>query len=258
MKICGCKGCDLPVLALGMCNKHWQRNRKYGSPFMVKSHSGLMKGLTAPERFNEQVKKTEGCWEWAACTDKDGYGRFRGVYDGAIYTKAHRYSYALHNKQNVPLNMLVCHRCDNPRCVNPEHLFLGTDSENMRDKIAKGRYNIPRGELSVQAVISEAQAIAILGDVRPYAQIAADYGVKASTIGSIKNKASWAHLEHESIKNPLARAANRKGKSKLLTEDDVRAIRSSTEPGITLAEQYGISPQLVSHIKTRKRWQHIE
>lgn len=255
MDVCGCKGCDLPVYALGMCNKHWHRNRKYGTPFAVKARSWEMRGLSAPERFGKQVKFTEGCWEWVGPADKDGYGVFRGVFEDVPYQRAHRYSWALHNKQQIPKGMLICHQCDNPKCVNPDHLFIGTGGDNMRDKVAKGRHNAPKGAAAPTAILTEAQAQAILGDPRPYALIAADYGVQPSTIGSVKARVSWAHLEGEVAKN---HPNNRKGKGTKLTAEIVRAIKASTEQGKTLAERYGVSPQLITNIRKRRTWAHVE
>lgn len=258
MEICGCKGCDLPVVALGMCNKHWQRNRKYGTPFAVKTRTWEMRGLAAPERFGKQVKFTDNCWEWAGPTDKDGYGIFRGEFEGVAYQRAHRYSWALHNKQNIPKGILACHKCDNPRCVNPDHIFLGTGADNMRDKIEKGRQRAPKGAAAYHSILSEAQAQAVLADPRAYAVIAADYGVKASTIGSIKARVSWTHLDGEAVKNPHARSSNRRGKGTKLTAEIVKAIKASTEPGKQLAERYGVSPQLITNIRKRRTWAHIE
>lgn len=256
MKECCIKGCDLPVLCLGLCNKHWRRNRKYGSPVALKSHSGSMKGLSARERFDLQMKVTEDCWLWAAGCDKDGYGRFVAEYEGVKYQKAHRYSWALHNRQQVPKDMLVCHKCDNPRCVNPDHLFLGTPGDNMRDKIAKNRHNIPRGELAPKAILTEEQATAILVDPRPYAQMAADYGVAASTIGSVKSRHSWAHLEVEKVvKGP--RISGKKGKGSKVNEAIVKEILASSKAGKDLAEQFGISRQLVCNIQKRRIWAHV-
>lgn len=256
MQLCGIKGCDLPVKALGLCNKHWHRNRKYGSPLALKSHSGTMKGLSARERFDLQMKVTEGCWIWAAGMDKDGYGRFRGEYDGRMYLTAHRYSWALHNRQQIPDGMLVCHKCDNPRCVNPDHLFLGTNTDNMRDKIAKNRHNAPRGALAPTAILTEEQARAILADPRPYAQIAADYGVAAPTIGSIKSRKSWAHIEVDHVvKGP--RISPRRGKGSKVTEAIVKEILASSKAGKDLADQFGISRQLVCNIQKRRIWAHV-
>lgn len=98
------------------------------------------------DRFIEKVNKTEGCWEWTAATYRGGYGHFRAFTDGKWkMIKAHRYSYS-HFKGEIPKGMLVCHTCDNPKCVNPEHLFIGTHSDNMVDKINKGRSKPTRKE----------------------------------------------------------------------------------------------------------------
>lgn len=257
--ICCIKGCELPVLALGLCNKHWRRNRKYGSPVAVKSHSGLMKGLSAEERFWFQVKKSNGCWSWVAATDKDEYGIFRGAIAGTTYTKAHRFSYVLHTGEIIPDGMVVMHSCDNPRCVNPAHLSLGSTLDNMRDKIAKGRARVPKGADAGHAVLSEEQVRTIVLDARPYAQIAADYGVAASTIGSIKQKKSWKSLEvTEVVKAPRVGMRGERQWSTRLSEDDVREIRSSNLSGKELAEKFELSPQAICDIRKKRSWKHVD
>lgn len=257
--VCCIKGCNNPVLALGLCNKHWRRMRQYGSPVAVKSHSGLMKGMSAEERFWHQVKKGDGCWLWAGATDRDGYGIFRGSIAGKLYTKAHRFSYTLHTGELVPDGKVVMHSCDNPRCVNPDHLSLGTTLDNMLDKVAKGRAKVPKGELAPTAILTEEQVRKIVLDPRPYAQIAADYGVKASTIGSIKQKVSWRSLEIDEVVH--AERIGMRGEkqwSTKLTENDVREIRSSPLSGKELAEKFGLSPQAISSIRKRRNWKHVD
>jgi len=191
--ICCIKECNLPVVALGLCNKHWRRNKKFGSPVAVSSHSGSFRGLSAKERFARSVVKTDGCWLWKASRDKDGYGIFRGELAGVLFTRAHRFSYALHTG-DLLVGMQALHTCDNPSCVNPEHLFSGSNADNMRDKIQKGRSRVSVGEQNGHAILTERQVRRILKDPRPYAEIASEYNVAASTIGSVKQRRSWGHI----------------------------------------------------------------
>ena len=190
--VCCIKECDLPVLALGLCNKHWRRNKKFGSPAAVSMHSGSNKGLSAEERFAKAVRKTDGCWIWTASRDKNGYGIFKGIVGGTAFTRAHRFSYALHTGDML-IGMQALHSCDNPSCVNPAHLSSGTSADNMRDKINKGRQRVPLGELNGHAILTARQVKSILKDPRPYAEIAAQYTVATSTIGSDKQRKSWKH-----------------------------------------------------------------
>lgn len=83
-----------------------------------------------------------GCWEWRRGKVRGGYGRCQHTANGNVEHYAHRIAWILHFG-DIPSDMRVLHKCDNPPCVNPEHLFLGTDADNMADRDAKGRYVLP-------------------------------------------------------------------------------------------------------------------
>lgn len=89
------------------------------------------------QKYKKYVIKQKGCWDWSGCKINGGYGSFRVGYP-KIY--AHRASWMIHNKQEIPKGLCVLHKCDNPSCTNPKHLFLGTQKDNNLDAIAKKRH----------------------------------------------------------------------------------------------------------------------
>jgi hypothetical protein len=95
------------------------------------------------ERFWAKVRITPGCWLWMAAVNDRGYGRFTLDRTGKLIP-AHRFAWSAENGP-IPPGLLVCHSCDNPPCVNPAHLWLGTQSDNMIDCLAKGRHRHQKG-----------------------------------------------------------------------------------------------------------------
>ena len=142
-----------------------------------------------------EKQRDTGCWLWAGTLDGGGYGVFFWGPHGRKHKGAHRVAYAAFVADPGALH--VCHRCDNPRCCNPEHLFLGTPAQNHRDKVAKGRANTPNGERSGSSKLT---ADCVLGIVRRLeagdrqADIAKDYGVSAPVISYISTGKAWQHV----------------------------------------------------------------
>lgn len=139
-------------------------------------------------RHNRHVDVTPGCWIWTGNKTAKGYGRI-GIASRTLL--AHRIAYELYVGP-IPAGLGVLHKCDNPPCVNPSHLFVGTAKENAEDKARKGR--APRGETHPQAKFSEEQVLAMLGDTRPYNEIVAEYGVSKPHLCGLKRGHFWRHV----------------------------------------------------------------
>ena len=144
------------------------------------------------ERFlaNFDVGDTNACWDWKGYCFTRGYGR---IGKGRVTLRAHRVSWEYY-RGPIPEGLLVCHHCDNPKCVNPNHLFLGTDRDNAMDAIKKGRRSSMVGEKNYNCKLTEKDVLAIREDNRFQKIIAKDYGVRQAEISSIKLKKRWKYL----------------------------------------------------------------
>jgi hypothetical protein len=144
-------------------------------------------------RFWEKVnlRGPDDCWPWLAATKQGGYGKIVG--DDGHFLLAHRAAYEL-TVGLIPAGHVLCHHCDNPACVNPSHLFIGTQADNLRDMRAKGRDNAPRGSRHPRAKVTESLVVMIRSDSRSHRCIARDFGIGKSTVGIIKTGGTWTHV----------------------------------------------------------------
>lgn len=145
---------------------------------------------TRADRFWAKVHKGEDCWEWTASLLDEGYGQF---WDYRCI-QAHRYSWILHNGP-IPKGLWVLHRCDNRKCVRPDHLFIGTRQENMDDMVAKGR-SASRTKNAMARLTEEA-----INDIRQRQQssreLAEKYGVHPAHIRNIWRGKRWRDSQRE-------------------------------------------------------------
>jgi len=173
---------------------------------------GGVRPRSVAERFWEKVKKTETCWIWTGGTRGGGYGELficRRADRTSVIEEAHAVSWVLHGGV-IPVGHDVCHKCDNPPCVNPEHLFTGTRLDNMGDAKKKGR--IPSGDLAPSRLRPEIRttgerngchkltAAQVLVIRARYAQgvrssaLAREYGIGYQHVWQLVTRRRWAHL----------------------------------------------------------------
>ncbi len=239
------------------------KGRRYNAPNTTVPYVRPV-GPTVTERFFAKVSKipTEtGCLEWMGGL-RNGYGHFNP--DGkTVY--AHRFAWELVNGP-IPDGMYACHACDNRKCCNPAHIFIGTPTENAYDMIGKGRaVHVPlSGQRNGMSKLTAEQILEIRSQkyVDWYdGDIAAQFGVSRKLIASILNREIWKHLDSD--ENAPTKKRHTKGervKSAKLTDDAVREIRGSRFDGWThfgIAKHFGVSPSVITNVRNRKTWKHI-
>lgn len=221
-----CALCGDDHFARGLCRFHYGRLMRTGDPFtepLPYSERRPPEIFTGVEHFSPKriamfwakVQKSDDCWLWHGerlgqiGRDSDhprgNYGRFYAGNrpDGRrVQLLAHRVSFELANGR-IPPRMDVCHRCDNPPCVRPEHLFLGTAADNARDMVAKGRRFQPvsLGEKHGNALLTAASVLEIRRLHRngeaTHKEMAAQFGVSPGTIESVTSRRAWKHVLEE-------------------------------------------------------------
>lgn len=201
------------------------------------------------ERFWKKVNRLspDECWPWATKTTSRGYGAFNV---GGKLIKSHRIAYRM-CRGEIPAGMLVCHRCDNPLCCNPSHLFLGSGKDNIQDMIAKGRQVCLSGEDHGSSILSEEQVVKIRNDYASgstQTEIAERHGVSRGAIGDVVARRRW---------RGVSGGAPYVNRSRKLTPRDVMEIRGLRKIGWSgkeIGPFYGITDGMVYHISSGRAW----
>jgi predicted XRE-type DNA-binding protein len=189
---CAFNECERDSKSKGYCDMHYRRLLKRGN---VNDYGSKKVDIgNATERFNKKYQIQEnGCWLWTGGTRLNGKGvpYPRHWTDDFKSIGAHRFAYELAHGA-IPKGMYVCHKCDTPICVNPDHLFVGTHHDNMRDMVQKNRSFTGRGENKKgRSKLTNEQAEEIRKINFSQSKIAALFGVSQTTIGRIKRKESY-------------------------------------------------------------------
>lgn len=198
-RTCGVADCGRPQHGQGYCSPHYRRFIRHGDPLTTtRTNYGL--------DFWDRVDRSGDCWLWTGSLNRYGYGQVHAVrYGMGKCALAHRVSWALSRGAN-PGKECVLHRCDNPRCVRPDHLFLGTRADNTADMITKGRdrFNEDRGPASFtqgerngQAKLTADRVIALRCRAlagEHYVPLAREFGISESRANAIIIGNGWRHI----------------------------------------------------------------
>ena len=189
---CAFDECERDAVCKSYCDKHYRRVLRRGDVNDYGSRK-VAEG-DAIERFHQKYEINEsGCWMWTGGTrpNSKGVPYPRHWTDDFKSIGAHRFSFQLAHGE-IPQGMYICHKCDTPLCVNPDHLFCGSHQDNMRDMVAKQRSFVGRGEdKKGRAKLTNQQADQIRNMSMSHSKIGAMFGVSAATIGRIKRKETY-------------------------------------------------------------------
>lgn len=192
--LCSIDGCERVIYGKGLCNPHWQRQHLQGStgdkPLVFRSQHGL----TLRQRFDiygQATPTSRGCIEWTGPADRKGYGIIHFEGENRIASRvAWELSYG-----EIPEGKVIRHKCDNPPCVNPEHLTTGTQWENLQDMVSRDRH--ARGERGASAKVNAEDVLAMREQAAAgvfHREIAERYGLSRRHVGDIINRVCWKHI----------------------------------------------------------------
>lgn len=195
MPICSVDGCNSKSRANGLCNKHLLRVRLTGS-----TDPGPRSEAPIEERLGRHFKKGKpnSCWLWMSTKNKHGYGLISIGRKGEGQLLAHRVAWEVANGRIPKGTWVVMHVCDMPACVNPAHLKLGTQADNMRDMWAKDRanpINRPMGAQHYATELTEDDVRFIRKSSESGPALAKRYGLHRTSIVKIRSRKTWEHID---------------------------------------------------------------
>lgn len=202
INVCKVDDCEVRRVRQGYCSRHWGYFSRYGTAVPDSNIKLKFYSKSLDETYEHWVIKNsiDKCWGWSGSINNSGYGYFscRGEAKAA-----HRYSYEK-NIGEINNGLHVLHKCDNPQCSNPRHLFLGTMSDNIKDAYSKGRRkpvpieSMPRGNNCHLSKLTENQVVEIkkmISNGIGNTEIAKLFGVTHQTISCIRNNKTWKHIK---------------------------------------------------------------
>lgn len=214
---------------------------------MTRASSRSMVGANFETPFESLYipEPNSGCWLWDASTTRGGYGQY---WRGRERWRAHRLSFWIY-VGDIPPGKLVCHRCDVPSCVNPDHLWIGSDRDNVLDTIRKGRrvVRVSGGEKHNWSKLTARDVVAIRADPRTTGEIARAFGVSLGNIRAIKSREIWASI-------PPSPSDVDAGLVTKLSAEIADAIRADKRPARVIAEQFGVGKSMIDKIRQNRSW----
>lgn len=197
MRVCSIDGCDKALYAKGWCGMHYQRNRKFGSPYSG-ADQGKRNHASLEDRLWRHTQKRghQDCW---LCSANGKHTKYAQIQEGGQESRrllAHRVSYELAYGP-IPDGMVVMHSCDTPRCVNPAHLSVGTHQDNNDDMTRKHRraINVVSGEQNGRSKLTEDVVRHIRSSPLRNVDLARELGFSVGCIRGVRVRRTWKHVE---------------------------------------------------------------
>lgn len=222
---CAVPTCDAVAYCRGYCAPHYWRLVKAGDVFADRPIVPKSKNTAARIAWfqSQPVVTPSGCHEWPGARTRNGYGLVHLTLHGQSTKLAHRAAWMI-AKGPIPDGLHVLHHCDHPPCVNPEHLFLGTNADNVRDKVNKGRA-VSKGKLT-QAEVLEIRRLRAMG--RTAASIAEDFRISRSAVCAACNGRTWRRVTGGGAV-PAANGRAWRREQRAALEDALRRMQEGTD-----------------------------